>query len=182
MKSFKNWKISTKIMGISVFTMVVILSGILFYLLPLVEKKLMEEKKSTTKYVTDVTYSMIASLEAKARTGDLKMEDAQKRSIEAARNIRYHTNEYFFIMDEHGKMIMHGVKQELTGKDMKDEIFKDSHGKFFVRELVDVARNKGDGFVDYMFPKPNETKPSPKLSYAKLFALGMDHSHRHLCR
>jgi methyl-accepting chemotaxis protein len=169
MKSFKNWKISAKILSISVFTMAVILSGLLFYLLPLVETKLMEEKKSSTRYVTDVTYSMIAALEAKAKAGDLSVEDAQKRALEAAGNIRYHGNEYFFILAD-GKMIMHGVKRELAGKDMKDDVFKDAHGKFFVMELAEVARNKGEGFVDYMFPKPNETKPSPKLSYAKLFA------------
>ena len=29
MKSFRNWKISTKIMGISVFTIVLVVSGIL---------------------------------------------------------------------------------------------------------------------------------------------------------
>ena len=57
MKSFRDWKISTKIMGISVFTIVLVVSGILFYLLPLVEKKLLDEKKSATKNVVDVAYT-----------------------------------------------------------------------------------------------------------------------------
>ncbi len=170
MKRFKDWRIATKILGISVLTIAIVLAGILFYILPLMERKLMEEKKSATKYVTDVAYSTIAALEAKARAGDIKDEEAQKRALETVRSVRYHTNEYFFIIDGNGKVIMHALKQELVGKDMKDEVLKDSHGKFFVREMVEVARAKGDGFVDYMFPKPNETKPSPKLSYAKFFA------------
>ena len=67
MKSFRNWKISTKIMGISVFTIVLVVSGILFYLLPLVEKKLMDEKKNATKNVVDVAYTLVASFEARSQ-------------------------------------------------------------------------------------------------------------------
>ncbi len=62
MKSFRDWKISTKIMGISVFTIVLVVSGILFYLLPLVEKKLLDEKKSATKNVVDVAYTLVYCL------------------------------------------------------------------------------------------------------------------------
>ena len=127
MKSFKNWKISTKIMGISVFTIVLILSGMMFYVLPLMGNKLMEEKKMATKNVVEVATTLIAGLEAKVKTGDLKLEEAQKRAQEGVRSLRYQGNEYFFIMDTNGKMLMHGVKQEMNGKDMKDD--KDSHGK-----------------------------------------------------
>jgi methyl-accepting chemotaxis protein len=169
-KSFKNWKISTKIMGISVFTILLIISGILFYMLPLMANKLMDEKKAATKNVVDVACTYIAGMEAKVRTGELKTEEAQKRALEGVKSLRYHNNEYFFIVDSNGKMVMHGTKAELVGKDAKDDVFKDPHGKFFVRDMVEVAKNKAEGFVDYMWPKPNETRPSPKLSFAKMFS------------
>jgi cytochrome c len=30
-----------------------------------------------------------------------------------------------------------------------------------------VVQSKGSGWVDYMFPKPGQTKPSQKWSYVK---------------
>ena len=167
MKRFKNWKISTKIMGISVFTIVVIVSGIMFYLLPLVEKKLMDEKKSATKNVVDIAYTLAASMEAKVRSGELKPDEAQKRALAGIKSLRYHGNEYFWINDLSAKIVMHPIRPELEGKDMSGD--KDAHGKLFFAEFARVAKDKGEGFVDYFWPKPNETKPSPKLSYVKLF-------------
>ncbi len=144
MKSFRNWKISTKIMGISVFTIVLVVSGILFYLLPLVEKKLLDEKKSATKNVVDVAYTLVASFEAKVESGELKLEEAQKRAIASVKSLRYQGNEYYFINDVNGIMLMHAMKQELNGKNVMAE--KDSNGKFMFREMLDVAKSKGEGF------------------------------------
>jgi len=167
MKSFKNWKISTKIMGISILTIVIIVSGILFYLIPLIEQKLYNEKKIAIKNIVDVAYTLVAGMEAKAKSGEIKMDDAQKRAFAAVKSLRYQGNEYFWINDMNAKIIMHPIKQELEGKDMMNE--KDSNGKLFFQEFIRIAKDKGEGFVEYWWPKPNETKPSPKLSYIKLF-------------
>jgi len=168
MKKFKNWKISTKIMGISIFTIAIILSGIIFYLLPLIENKLMDEKKNMTKNVVDVAYTLVASIEAKVKSGELKQEEAQKRAMNELRNLRYQGNEYFWINDLNAKIIMHPINAALENKDMYDS--KDSKGKLFFQEFIKVCKDKGQGFVDYYWPKPNETKPSPKISYVKLFS------------
>jgi methyl-accepting chemotaxis protein len=167
MKSFRNWKISTKIMGISVFTIALVVSGILFYLLPLVEKKLLDEKKNATKNVVEVACTLVASFEGKVKSGELKLDEAQKRAIASVKSLRYQGNEYYFINDVNGIMLMHAMKHELDGKNVMAE--KDSNGKFMFREMVDVAKSKGEGFVDYYWPKPNETKPSPKLTFVKSF-------------
>ncbi|MCX8111554.1 MAG: methyl-accepting chemotaxis protein [Syntrophorhabdaceae bacterium] len=167
MKSFKNWKISTKIMSISVLTIVVIVCGILFYLIPLIEQKLYNEKKVATKNIIDVAYTLVASMEARAKSGELKSDDAQKRALAAVKSLRYQGNEYFWINDLNARVIMHPIKQELEGKDMINE--KDAKGKLMFQEFLKVAKEKGEGFVEYWWPKPNETKPSPKLSFVKLF-------------
>ena len=44
---------------------------------------------------------------------------------------------------------------------------KDSNSTYFIRELSKVAHN-GGGFVRWKYPKPNTTKPSPKLGYAQV--------------
>ena len=170
MKNFKNWTILTKIMSISIFTIVLIASGMMFYFIPLVGKKLMEEKETSIKSVVDVVLTLAATYDARAKAGQFTQEEAQSKILSDIKGLRYQNNEYFFVFSTNGKMVAHGVKQALVGKDMADDVFKDSHGKFFLKEMVEVSKDKGEGFVDYMWPKPNKTEPSPKLSYVKLFA------------
>ena len=167
MKGFKNWKISMKIMSISVFTIALITVGIMFCFLPLIEKKLMEEKKGMTKNVVDVACAVVASNEAKVKTGELKQDEAMKRALAGVKSLRYQGNEYFWIKDANARMLMHPIKPEMEGKDCAGD--KDAHGKLFFTEMARIAKDKGEGFVDYYWPKPNEAKPSPKLSYVKLF-------------
>jgi methyl-accepting chemotaxis protein len=168
MRSFKNWTILTKIMSISIFTIVMIASGMMFYFIPLVGKKLMEEKETAIKSVVDVVLTLAATHDARAKAGECTQEEAQTRILSDIKGLRYHGSEYFWINDLNTKMVMHPIKQELNGKDMANE--KDAHGKFMFQEFVKTAKDKGEGFVGYMWPKPNKTEPSPKLSFVKLFA------------
>ena len=43
----------------------------------------------------------------------------------------------------------------------------DAKGKLYHDEFATVARTKGAGWVNYMFPKPGQTEPSEKWSYVK---------------
>jgi signal transduction histidine kinase len=45
---------------------------------------------------------------------------------------------------------------------------KDATGKLFFISMNEVAKTKGAGWVDYMWPKPGEKTPSLKVSYVKL--------------
>ena len=93
------------------------------------------------------------------------MEDAKK----AIAQLRYglKNTDYFWINDMVPTMIMHPIKPQLDGKNLSDN--KDPNGKKLFVEFVNVCREKGEGFVDYMWPMPGHDEPVPKLSYVKLF-------------
>ncbi|WP_319404612.1 methyl-accepting chemotaxis protein [uncultured Desulfosarcina sp.] len=93
------------------------------------------------------------------------MEDAKK----AIAQLRYGPKgqDYFWINDMGPTMIMHPVKPELDGQDLSGS--KDPNGKMLFVEMVNVCKEKGEGFVDYMWPMPGHENPVPKLSYVKLF-------------
>lgn len=59
--------------------------------------------------------------------------------------------------------IAHPIKPKLIGKNLMAA--KDANGKLFFAEFINVAKNKGEGWVSYMWPKPGEKKPSPKVAY-----------------
>jgi methyl-accepting chemotaxis protein len=93
------------------------------------------------------------------------MEDAKK----AIAQLRYGPKgqDYFWINDMGPKMVMHPIKPELDGKDLSGS--QDPNGKKLFVEFVNVCRDKGEGFVDYMWPMPGHDAPVPKLSYVRLF-------------
>ncbi|NQV19574.1 MAG: cache domain-containing protein [Armatimonadetes bacterium] len=73
-------------------------------------------------------------------------------------------NNYIFVINELGDVLVHPASPELEGKNMCD--FQDVKGIYLFRELIDVAKKEGSGWVDYWWPKPGEEEPSPKTSYA----------------
>lgn len=75
--------------------------------------------------------------------------------------------DYFWINDLQPRMVMHPYKPELDGKDVSG--IRDPNGKQLFVEAVKVAKEKGQGYMDYFWPKYGADKPQPKLSYVKLF-------------
>lgn len=166
MKSFKNWKILAKILSISIATIVLLVLGVLFYVLPYMEKHLMDEKIAATKGVVDTALSLVESHMQDAKDGKITVEEAKSRSLENIKDLRYHGNEYFWINDLEPKMLMHGVKPELNGKNVAD--IKDPNGKQIFVEMAKLAKEKEAGIVQYQWAKPGATQPVDKISYVKL--------------
>ena len=93
---------------------------------------------------------------------------ARKRAAEQIGRLRYGNGDYFWINDLHPRMIMHPIKPELNGQDLRDN--KDPTGKRLFVEFADTVRRQGSGFVEYYWPKPGKEAPQPKLSYVAGFA------------
>ena len=79
---------------------------------------------------------------------------------------------YIWIHDQNGIMRMHPIKYKLTGKNLIN--LTDSTGKLFFAVMNEVCEEKGSGWVDYMWPKPGEKKPAPKISFVKQVKHGDD--------
>ncbi|QOX79906.1 cache domain-containing protein [Trichlorobacter lovleyi] len=167
LKSFNNWKILNKIISISVITIVMIFAVSMGLLLPFIEKKLMHEKETALNDITDIAVTLIKNLDERAQKGEFTLEEAHMRAREVIRGLRYAEGEYLFVLDMDTKIVMHPIKPELEGKNVADS--KDPHGKALFAEMVKVAKDKGEGTVEYMWPKPGQTAPAPKLSYVNLY-------------
>lgn len=59
---------------------------------------------------------------------------------------------YIVVLDMKGVLLADGTKPRLVGKSLLD--IKDVNGKPFVREEVDLARSKGQGWVDFEWVNP----------------------------
>ncbi|MDX2495712.1 MAG: cache domain-containing protein [Desulfuromusa sp.] len=71
---------------------------------------------------------------------------------------------YVFLMDLNGKMLAHPFQPELTQQDHV-LLLTDPTDKAMFVHFVNLARNTGHGWVEYMWPKPGKRNPSKKLTY-----------------
>ncbi len=74
---------------------------------------------------------------------------------------------YVFVMNLKGKMLAHPIMPGLTRMDnllaVPDKNLEKP--KMIFVDFVTLAATKGEGWVDYLWPKPNETSPSSKETY-----------------
>jgi len=128
--------------------------------------KIQDIYKARLQNTVNTVYSMIANIQKE--TG-LSETEKQQKAMQAVNALRYgpENKDYFWINDMHPRMVVHPYKPALNGKDLSGS--KDPNGKHLFVEFVDVCRKSGEGFVDYMWPKPGFDDPQPKLSFVKLF-------------
>lgn len=71
---------------------------------------------------------------------------------------------YVFLMDLKGKMLAHPMQPELTRYEHV-LLETDATDKALFVHFVNVAREDGEGWVDYRWPKPGKKSPSKKVTY-----------------
>ncbi|ENM5827304.1 methyl-accepting chemotaxis protein [Vibrio metoecus] len=128
---------------------------------------LMLEKQTQTQHLVETAYTLLEHYAQQATQGALSTEQAQAAAKQAIAQLRYGNNDYFWINDAQPAMVMHPMKPDLNGKDLRS--FKDPNGKALFIEMVKVAQQSQQGVVEYQWPKPGAEQPVDKVSYVKLF-------------
>ncbi len=72
---------------------------------------------------------------------------------------------YVYMMNMDAVMMAHPVVPSLIGKNLSGVVLKDRDGKEHPMMVVNFAKNIGAGWIEYMWTKPGEKKPSPKACY-----------------
>ncbi|MGA1847288.1 methyl-accepting chemotaxis protein [Deferribacter abyssi] len=139
-------------------------------------KKYIEKYYGTRlKNIIEMAYHILETEYNKYRKGEVTENVAKERAKKLIKTLRYDEGVgYIWINNDElpfPKMIMHPIVPSLDGKILNNPKYNVALGKgenLFVA-MVKVCREKGEGFVDYLWPKPGNTDPQPKLSYVKLF-------------
>ncbi|MGZ3807459.1 MAG: cache domain-containing protein, partial [Bacteriovorax sp.] len=77
---------------------------------------------------------------------------------------------YIFVMDPNGVELVNPAHPNLEGRNLLD--VKDVRNKPLVREMLKVAETRGSGWVNYMWPKPGDSVPTQKSTYAMKVKVG----------
>jgi len=76
---------------------------------------------------------------------------------------------YLFSYDQKGNVLLNPAFPKREGTNVSGQT--DASGKKFHDLMLETARTKGSGWVDYKFPKPGQTTPSHKWTYVKRVTL-----------
>jgi signal transduction histidine kinase len=72
---------------------------------------------------------------------------------------------YLTVWGTDGKVWAHGANEKMVGKMLID--LKDTDGKAFVRERMEIAKSKSALWQDYMYTNPVTKKVEPKSMYCE---------------
>ena len=72
---------------------------------------------------------------------------------------------YLTVWGTDGKVWAHGANEKMVGKMLID--LKDTAGKAFVRERMEIAKSKPTLWQDYMYTNPVTKKVEPKSMYCE---------------
>jgi methyl-accepting chemotaxis protein len=166
LKLLRQFPISLRLFLIVLASIIALTALIAFNAMQL-RQTMLEEKRLKTRHVVEVAYSTLEHFHKLSASGAMDEAAAKKAALSQLSELRYDGTEYFWVNDNTPRMIMHPIKPALDGKDLSG--FKDPNGKKLFVAMADIVREKGEGFVDYLWPKPGHDEPLAKISYVKGF-------------
>ncbi|MCV6546533.1 MAG: cache domain-containing protein [Cohaesibacter sp.] len=126
------------------------------------------QKAAELESLVNSAHGILKAKDAAHKAGKLSLAEAQSQAIEAIRAMRYRGKEYFWINDLDSKMIMHGAKPSLEGKNLAH--LEDANGVKIFLNFIKTVKANSEGYVGYMWPKAGSDVPIDKLSFVKGYA------------
>lgn len=142
------------------------------------EKSITEERKHQLENIVAVSLEIVDGWYKKSSSGKISEATAKREAVALLNAIRYQDNiGYVWINDTtrpFPTMIMHPTIPNLDNTVLDSPEFNCALGKGvnLFRAFADITEKKGEGYVDYLWPKPqaeDSTKRYPKLSFVKKF-------------
>jgi len=96
-------------------------------------------------------------------------DEIQKMILDALRDIRFENKSgYYFATRLDGIELLFADKPELEGSNLLN--FQDSRGQYVIKDMIEIARQAGEGFYEYHWTKPDgEGNGFKKISFIKQF-------------
>ncbi len=114
------------------------------------------------------TYTIIRTIYRQNRSAKNKKE-IEHMILDVLRSIRFERKSgYYFAIHLNGLVALNANKPELEGKNLLG--LRDSHGRYFIKKMVETAGQSGEGFCEYYWAKPGRKgKDFKKISFVKIF-------------
>ncbi|MGO3714329.1 MAG: methyl-accepting chemotaxis protein [Alcaligenes aquatilis] len=125
----------------------------------------MQERKSSLQHIVNIAVSITQDYQQLVSKGALSKEEAQKQALQRIASIRFGQEGYVSVLSTDVVSIMNPTRPDLDGQDVSAVV--DSNGVHPFAEMSRIARNGGEGFLEYHWPKLTDKSNAPKLAYGK---------------
>lgn len=127
------------------------------------EKMLVDTKKVELKQIVEIAYNAVKPL--------YESNGSRADAVNLLSQLKFGKDGYIFGYDGDAVRVFIGDNPKGVGESFYN--FKDTNGKYFIRDLISAGkkngRGEGDTYVSYHFPRLGSSTPSPKLSYSIYF-------------
>ena len=128
-----------------------------------VSNALFAEKGQETRRLVETAHSLVAAYQRIAAAGKMTEAAAKDEALDRLSQLRYDGQQYFWVNDLDGKMLMHPTAPDLVGTSIIE--LRDARGDRPFRGMIDLVRKQGAGAYEYYWPPQGEAHP--KESYVK---------------
>jgi len=137
------------------------MAGIFQFSMLHIESSLFQERNESTRRLVESTRTLLLDVYQESKKAGMDDAAAKTEALKHLKSIRYDGNEYFWANDLEGKMLMHPIRSELNGTDIRG--IKDAKGSTFFSEMIDLVKKQEKGSITYYWPPDSTAKQ--KISY-----------------
>lgn len=121
------------------------------------------ERENKTKEHVEVAQSMIRGIMQETARAGRPAAEAQRMALAALQSMRYANDQYYWINDMSGQMLMHPLNNALEGTSVL--ALKNEKGVAIFADMIDVVRKNNGGFYRYDWKSSDDLAPRAKISY-----------------
>jgi methyl-accepting chemotaxis protein len=130
--------------------------------------RMVDERAAKLRGIDETAIGLAVALEKRVAAGEVDRTEAIERFRKDIHDMRYDGQSgYINVYGMDGKSLVNTTSPALEGTDQSG--LADSNGKPIVGAMIALLRQQAEGTVEYTFPKPGQTQPLLKLTYAKAF-------------
>ena len=130
------------------------------------EDRMREDYDEMIKGQVQTIVSLLDPINKQIEEGKLSEKDGKELAASIIRGAKYLDSGYFWADTTEGiNVVLLGSAVE--GTDRRG--LTDHNGFKIVEKFLEIGNGEGSGFLDYYFPKANETEPSQKRAYVQIY-------------
>lgn len=121
------------------------------------EEILWEAYAARTQSIVDVAVTLVGEYQSRVKKGEFSEAEGKDRALKRLETIRYDGDNYYWVNDMSGTMLMHPTSKKLNGTDVRE--IKDADGKRIFSDMIEAVKAKGRSEYRYQWPPDSTAKP-----------------------
>lgn len=130
------------------------------------EDRMREDYDEMIKGQVQSIVSLLDPINKQIEEGKLTEKDGKELAASIIRSAKYLESGYFWADTTEGTNVVL-LGSAVEGTDRRG--LTDHNGFKIVEKFLEIGNGEGSGFLDYYFPKANETEPSQKRAYVQIY-------------